>query len=87
MAWDGIHRRAMDNEKESPETILARVDENIKFLKSGAEAVRIQLYEHEKQDIVKFKESDDKQNTILKNIYFASGGLAVVVFILNSLHK
>lgn len=87
MTWDGMRKRSSDNSKEEPEVILARVDENIKFLKSGAELVRIQLDTHEKKDDVKFKEIDEKQNNILKNIYFASGGLAVIVFFLNLIHK
>ena len=35
MTWDGIHKRDSDNGRESPDVVLARIYENIKFLKSG----------------------------------------------------
>lgn len=80
-------RRMEDKGQEPPQVVLARIDENIKFLKSGAEAVRLQLYEHEKKDDSKFKEQENKLEIILRSIWMVSGGAAVVMFIINWFHK
>lgn len=87
MPWDGIRKRSSDSGKEPPEVILARVDENIKFLKAGAEAVRIQLNEHEKDDNKKFHDLTNKQDKTNAVVIWASGGLAVAIFFINLLFK
>lgn len=83
MAWDGIYRRMQDQGKEPPEALLARMDENIKFLKAGAESVRIQLHEHEKKDDTTFKELNKKQDVTNRIVLMASGGVCVAVFFIN----
>lgn len=83
MPWDGMRKRSDDRGQDSPDVILARVDENIKFLKSGAETVRLQLFEHEKKDEKKFDDIATKLTGINKSIWFVSGGGAVIVFIIN----
>ena len=80
-------RRMEDHGHENPQVVLARIDENIKFLKHGAEAVRVQLNEHEKQDDDKFKELANKQEKTNGLVLMASGGLAVIVAILDFVFK
>ena len=87
MPWDGIRRRSDDGNYEAPEVVLARVDENIKFLKSGAEAVKIQLAEHEKKDNVKFDAIDAKQDKTNNIVIWASGAVSVLVLILDVIFR
>lgn len=84
MSWDGIRRRASDSGVEAPEVTLGRIDENIKFLKTGAEVVRVQLANHEKEDVVKF---DQINKTIWRASGIACGASAVFLFIINTLSK
>jgi hypothetical protein len=80
MVWDGMYKRASDAGKESPDVLLARIDENIKFLKSGAEVVRIQLNTHEINDEKKF---DDINKSIWRASGIVTGAVAVIVFLVN----
>ena len=84
---ENFGRRSDDRGKEDPMVTLARIDENIKFLKFGAEAVRIQLHEHEIDDNKKFKDVTNEFNGIKRSIWIAAGGLSVIVFLVNIIFK
>jgi hypothetical protein len=73
-------RRASDNGKESPETVLARIDERVKNIILDNGAVKLDLIQHKEDDKRQFDE-------IKKNIYYAGGGVCVIVFFLNWFHK
>lgn len=86
MTWDGKKRRATDN-MENFETTLARIDENVQFLKSGAEITRVQLHEHEQKDEVKFKDIGNKIDSINRTVWSASGIFAAVIFFIKIFTK
>lgn len=81
---ENFGRRAADNGQEAPVVTLARIDENIKFLKVGAEVVRIQLANHERQDEIKF---NDINKTIWRASGLIAGAFGVVVFISGLIFK
>lgn len=87
MSLEKFGNRAEDRGQEPPIVTLARVDENVKFLKSGAEAVRIQLYEHEKKDNEYQQKTDAKINSVNKSIWYAGGVVSVIIFVINWFHK
>ena len=69
-------KRADDNGKESVYVTLARIDENIKTIKDGAAIVRNDFEQHKINDTNEF-------NNIHKTIWFASGIVSAVVFVIN----
>ena len=79
-------RRVEDEGHESPMATLARIDENIKFLKTGALEVRERLERHEVEDDKKFKVVFDKLWEHARVIYIGLGIVGVVEVIMN-LHK
>ena len=81
--WDGIKRRADDMGKETPEVTLARIDENVQFLKAGAEVVRVQLDRHERDDDVKFKDLWKNVDGVKRNVWVASGAVGMLIFIIH----
>ena len=87
MTWDGIKKRTSDGDGEDPSVTLARIDENIKFMKAGAEVVRIELAEHKRDDTSAFKSHDEKLEKVNRTLWMASGGVCVIVFILNFFHR
>lgn len=79
-------KRSTDHGKEDPMVTLARIDENIKFLKVGAETTRIQLHEHQKDDSEKFTEIGKKLWEHARYIYMGLGIVGVVEVIIG-FHK
>lgn len=71
MSWDGMKRRAEDNGGESPDIVLARIDERVK-------SMNIKLDTH----IISFNThtEDDKKNFggLYKIAYIGVGILVVV---------
>lgn len=82
MPWDGRDRRKSD---ESNVAILAEIRTDIKYLIAGAELVKIQLHEHEKDDSHKFEKIESKFTGIDKTIWKAGGAVSAVVLILTLL--
>lgn len=76
MTWDGRNRRILERGKEPASIIWARIDERVNTLIENSLEVKKDLIEHKKEDEVQFK-------SINKTISWATGGLAMFIFILN----
>lgn len=76
MNWDGKNRRISDRGKEPAAIIWARIDERVNTLIENALEVKKDLIDHKKEDEIQFK-------AINKTISWATGGLAMFIFILN----
>lgn len=50
MVWDGIKRRAEDNGGESPDVVLARIDERVKNMNDKLVIHIVSFEEHRKED-------------------------------------
>lgn len=54
MPWDGVRKRQEDSGGESPETILARIDERVKNLNDKFLLYYVDFQEHKKEDTKNF---------------------------------
>lgn len=54
MVWDGIKRRAEDSGNESPDVILARIDERTKYMKEDLEKHVNNFNDHKSEDTKNF---------------------------------
>jgi hypothetical protein len=75
MPWDGIKRRSEDNGGESPETILARIDERLKNMNEKLLVHIVSFEEHRKEDEKNFA-------GIYKLVWIGCGILGAVQFII-----
>lgn len=67
MPWDGIKRRSEDSGGESPETILARIDERQKNMNDKILLFYTDFQEH--------KQEDDRNFKIINRLIYAGGGI------------
>lgn len=81
--WDGIKRRSEDNGGESPEVILARIDERVKNMNQKLDSHVDTFKTHVEEDKGSFKIIRDQVGKHAIFIYMALGGLAVIKFLFN----
>lgn len=79
MPWDGVRRRSEDNGSESPDTILARIDERVKNMNDKLTTHMIDFTVHKKEDDNNFKG--------LYKIAWGGGGIFAFVSFLILLFK
>lgn len=75
MTWDGMKRRSEDSGGESPDAVLARIDERVKSIKND-------LSSH-LEDFKKHKEDDTKNFAgLYKNQYIGYGVILAINFVI-----
>ncbi len=79
MAWDGIRRRDIDNGKEDPAVVMARIDERLANHIVSFENYKKEFSDHKIDDASNFK-------LIFRMMWIGVGIIATLQFILG-LHK
>lgn len=79
MSWDGIKRRAQDTGEESPEVILARIDERVKNMNEKLVVHMVSFEEHRHED-------DKNFARIYKLVWIGVGVMGCIQFLILGKH-
>ncbi len=79
MTWDGVRRRSEDNGRESPEAILARIEERVNNISDKMTLHMVSFEEHRKED-------DKNFAGIYKWVFIGVGIIGTLQFILSFKH-
>lgn len=79
MVWDGLRKIAQDQGRESPEIILARIDERVKNMNDKLLLHIVSFEEHKKDD-------DKNFGGLYKTVYTGVGIVVAIQFVLLLTH-
>lgn len=80
MPWDEIKRMSEDSGGESPQVILARIDERVKNLNDKFLIFYVDFQEHKKEDAKNF-------NGLYKLVWAGGGIFAFITFVITIVKK
>jgi hypothetical protein len=80
--WDGMKRRAEDGGNESPDVVLARIDERVKSGVDKVSGLVNEFQKHVKDDEEAFKAIRDQAGKHAMYIYMGMGILTALQFLL-----